>query len=229
MLSERQEQLFCDIVEHYIHTSEPVGSKLLATSKKWDVSSATLRNEMNALEKVGLIMQPHTSAGRIPTEKGYQHYRNKYVKRDPLTNVLEKALKESYTEQSLDGLKSLARELASISELAAFVGFDGHDMFYTGLRHLTSQPEFGSGDEVHDILAAFEEQEDKIISFLESLPQSTVVIIGSENPILSHCSIIAAPVEVNNQRQYIGIVGPMRMQYGKLFSLVDGCTSIIIH
>ena len=227
MLTERQEQLFIDILEHYISTSEPVGSKLLAKTKKWDVSSATLRNEMAALEKAGLIMQPHTSAGRVPTEKGYQYYRNRYLKPDPVTKAFQKALRESFTGASQEGLKNLARELSHITELAAFVGFSRNDLFYTGIRHLLEQ--FDSEEEVHEVIEMLEEQEEHILSFLETLPKETAVIIGSENPILSRCSIIAAPVEVGTTCQYIGVLGPMRMQYGKMVGLVRNCTAIIIH
>lgn len=225
MLTQRQEELFTDIVEHYIKTSEPIGSKVLAQSKKWNVSSATVRNEMSVLEKNGLIMQPYTSAGRIPTEKGYQYYRSRYIHADPLTATLQKILADSYREHSREGLKSLARTLSNISKLAVLVGVGREELYYTGIRHLLDQ--FDNDAEVHQVVATLEEHEQEIAALLESLSDETTVMIGSENPLLSGCAIVAAPMLFNNQRSYIGILGPMRMQYRKIVSLVNGCTIII--
>ena len=74
MLSVRQEKLLAAIIEEYAEVASPVGSSLLA--KLFGVSSATIRAEMAELERQGFNKQPHTSAGRIPTDKGYRHYVN---------------------------------------------------------------------------------------------------------------------------------------------------------
>ena len=73
-LSERKRQILKAIIEQYIATAEQVGSKLLAAVTGGAVSSATIRNEMSELEEMGYIIQPHTSAGRIPSDKGYRFY-----------------------------------------------------------------------------------------------------------------------------------------------------------
>lgn len=70
----RRDEILKLIVEYFIRYAEPIGSKTLMTKYHLDVSSATIRNEMNALEKNGFIEKPHTSGGRVPTEKGYQYY-----------------------------------------------------------------------------------------------------------------------------------------------------------
>lgn len=74
MLDERKEKILAAIVTDFIDTAEPVGSRTI--SKKYDIgfSSATIRNEMSDLEEMGYIVQPHTSAGRIPTDVGYRYY-----------------------------------------------------------------------------------------------------------------------------------------------------------
>ncbi|MHC1693777.1 MAG: heat-inducible transcriptional repressor HrcA [Eubacteriales bacterium] len=73
-LSDRKKQILKEIVGSYIDTGEPVGSKLIATKHSVGLSSATIRNEMAELEELGLLEQPHTSAGRIPTSTGYREY-----------------------------------------------------------------------------------------------------------------------------------------------------------
>ena len=72
MLNERQKKLLKLIVEKYIKSARPVGSNALCKSLK--CSSATIRNEMSALEELGLLEKTHTSSGRIPSEKGYRYY-----------------------------------------------------------------------------------------------------------------------------------------------------------
>src|ERR1051325_2025887 len=73
-MTSRQEKILQAIVEQYAEVASPVGSSLLA--KAFDVSSATIRSEMAELERLGFIHQPHTSAGRVPTDKGYRYYVN---------------------------------------------------------------------------------------------------------------------------------------------------------
>lgn len=73
-LDERKEQILRFIIEGYVRTGEPVASKTVADLSDLGVSSATIRNEMGALESEGYITHPHTSAGRMPTDKGYRHY-----------------------------------------------------------------------------------------------------------------------------------------------------------
>ena len=74
MSDDRRQAVLRAIVEGYVATSEPVGSKALASQHGLTVSPATIRNDMAALEDDGLITQPHTSAGRIPTDKGYRAF-----------------------------------------------------------------------------------------------------------------------------------------------------------
>ncbi|MFM2433040.1 MAG: Heat-inducible transcription repressor HrcA, partial [Cyanobacteriota bacterium] len=74
LLNPRQQQVLQATVRHYVATAEPVGSNVLAREYNMSVSSATIRNAMGALEREGLLYQPHTSAGRIPSDSGYRLY-----------------------------------------------------------------------------------------------------------------------------------------------------------
>ncbi len=102
MLNERQELVLKLIVEEYVRTAEPVGSRSL--SKFMDVSPATIRNEMSDLEDLGFLEKTHTSSGRIPSEKGYRYY---------IETIIKNASEESETFSQFDSLfenKDLARE-----------------------------------------------------------------------------------------------------------------------
>ncbi|MBQ4251793.1 MAG: heat-inducible transcription repressor HrcA, partial [Erysipelotrichaceae bacterium] len=88
MLTERRKQIFKAIVEEFIKTAEPVGSKTLVEKYDMPYSSATIRNEMNYLETVGLLEKTHTSSGRIPSTKGYRYYVENLMSQE--TNSQEK-------------------------------------------------------------------------------------------------------------------------------------------
>lgn len=87
-MTTRQKQLLYAIVEQYAEVASPVGSSLLA--KAFKVSSATIRAEMAELEKLGYITQPHTSAGRVPTDKGYRFYVNNLHELDAASDAVER-------------------------------------------------------------------------------------------------------------------------------------------
>ena len=73
-LDDRKKKILTAIIRNYLETGEPVGSRTISKYSDLNLSSATIRNEMSDLEEMGLILQPHTSAGRIPSEKGYRLY-----------------------------------------------------------------------------------------------------------------------------------------------------------
>src|SRR3989339_131604 len=116
MLTPRSELVLRLIVEDYIRSAEPVGSRFLVEEHQIGVSSATIRNEMVQLEQEGYIRQPHTSAGRIPTEKGYQYYlRHILAAETPPTSrplLQTDVVREQEIEETL---KSLAHSLVRLS------------------------------------------------------------------------------------------------------------------
>src|SRR4029077_14544243 len=80
-LSERQRGILIRVVEEYVATGQPVGSKNLVERAGMRVSSATVRNELAELERLGLLTHPHTSAGRVPTDRGYRYYVDRLLER----------------------------------------------------------------------------------------------------------------------------------------------------
>src|SRR5512145_3065608 len=85
-LTERAQQLLKLLVEHYIRDGQPVGSRTLARDLGLNLSAATIRNVMADLEELGFVTSPHTSAGRVPTDKGYRFFVDTLLKYQPLEN-----------------------------------------------------------------------------------------------------------------------------------------------
>lgn len=231
MLTKRQKQLLKDIIENHIITSEPVGSKLLAGKKKWCLSPATLRNEMAVLEKEGLLMQPHISAGRTPTAAGYQYYRDNFLKPTLLNKQTKDALVNAYKGAKAldDKIKLLAKTLANISDEAIIVAFGKRYIYYTGLCHLVEQPEFFGKNEIYDMIAVLDDCEPVVNDLLENMSNKIYILIGSENPFIEFCSFTTIPFQYAHERAFIGVLGPMRMDYNKNYSLAEFCHSLLLN
>lgn len=112
-LDERKKNILKAIVDDYIATAEPVGSKSLVNRYHFNVSPATVRNEMAELEELGYLEQPHTSAGRVPSDKGYRAYVDSLLKIEELSEAEAEKIRV-YLRDSLDELTGLIRKASSI-------------------------------------------------------------------------------------------------------------------
>lgn len=207
----RQSSILQSIVEEYIATAEPVGSKNL--SDFLGFSSATIRAEMARLEKDGYLTQPHTSAGRIPTEAGYRAYVD-HIVAQPGT------LDGEYVRQFAEN-KGADKLLKVISVIAggntAFLVTP--DSIYTaGLAATLSQKDFDTQErtvrfaQLIDNLAEF-------VSTIEFDQQSHLkVAIGTENPykFAQDFSVVAAYFPLAAKPCVLGVVGPMRLPYKRI-------------
>ncbi len=120
-LTHRQQQVLWATVRHYIATAEPVGSEALVKEYNLSVSSATIRNAMGVLEKVGLLYQPHTSAGRVPSDSGYRIYVDRLIPpSNQLTQQAEQLLSDRLSGEDWN-LESMLRRAAQI--LATVTGY----------------------------------------------------------------------------------------------------------
>ena len=142
-MAERKDEILNFIVEEFIKTATPVSSSLIVDKYFKDLSSATVRNDMVLLEEMGLIFQPHTSAGRIPTIEGYKSYLNEIQGREWTLNIKSKKIIDSINlTKSEQDIKSMAKALAEISDSAVLIGFSPHNVYYTGISNIFRQPEF---------------------------------------------------------------------------------------
>jgi heat-inducible transcriptional repressor len=137
---ERRLDVLRAIVEDYVRTREPVGSRILTERHKLGVSPATVRNDMAALEEAGLIAQPHTSAGRIPTDKGYRLFVDQLAEVRPLTVPQKRAI-ETFLSEAVDLDDVVARAGRLIAQLTGQVAVVQYpSLRRSGLRHLELVP-----------------------------------------------------------------------------------------
>jgi len=118
-LSEREKKVLSCLITHYVKSADPVGSRAIATKFRLGISPATIRNTMQDLEEMGLVQQPHTSAGRIPTDRGYRFFVDALLRQEPLSGAEKKAINGSIKDGAggVDSiLEQTARVLADLSE-----------------------------------------------------------------------------------------------------------------
>ncbi len=136
MQSTRRLEILRAIVDEYVATQEPVGSKAIADKSQLGVSPATIRNEMAVLEEEGLITHPHTSAGRIPTDLGYRVFVDKLATVKPLSSAERRAI-ETFLEGALDlddVVMRTVRLLADVTKQVAVVQYPS--MIKSRVRHV---------------------------------------------------------------------------------------------
>lgn len=222
MISERKKNLLEIIIKEYVQTATPVSSGSLVEKYKLAFSPATVRNEMMELEEEGYIYQPHTSAGRTPTEKAYKYFLLDLLKakRKHLKDSEKKTLDLVFAHDE-SSYKKTAKAIAEISNLAVFWAFHKNDLYYTGLSNLFSQPEFKQLDMVHDFSEVIDRLEEIIDESFESLKDGEQVFIGGENPFGNFLSTALLKYKKDKQTGVFGIIGPIRMDYEKNLMLLN--------
>lgn len=221
-MTERQQRILQAIVEQYAEVASPVGSSLLA--KVFGVSSATIRAEMAELERQGLIMQPHTSAGRIPTDKGYRLYVNSLADREdrPVERRAEQALATRVHEGGMPD-RIIRNAVDTLVELTHNLGLAtiGDQLYMSGLSNLFGQPEFMNGGQVREVARLLDNLEPWLYEAAPNEPLS--VYIGQENPIgrSAGCTLIVSRFRSPySDTSYIGVLGPTRQSYRDVMTLV---------
>ena len=223
MADERRNNLLKVIVEEYIQSASPVGSNFIADKYFEDISSATIRNDMVELESEGLIYQPHTSAGRIPTIAGYQYYLDHFVQNSILDKksrgILDRLVEKLSTDR--EGSKELAKGIAEISKNAVLIGFAPNDVYYTGISNMFRQPEFNESASVYNMSDIIDHLDDVMGKIFHNLSDEVEVLIGDENPFGVMSAVVISKYNLAGQECSIGILGPTRMDYGQGVSLIN--------
>lgn len=219
-MNDRQGKLLMAIIDHFIETGVPVGSKQIVEQGFLPLSGATIRNEMQILSDEGFIEQPHISAGRIPTALGYRVYVQDFMKpsisekkvRQKFQGLQEQYFQRKDQERVYEAVALLSQMIPNI----AFATVPHKDrVYFLGLANVLRQPEF----QLNPALASgvVEVLEGRLSDLLESVEIDDHIryYIGDEH-ILQHlqsCSLMATQYKMRGERGVIGVLGHMRMDY----------------
>ena len=324
-LSEREKNILANLIDYYVSSADPVGSRSIANKFKMGISSATIRNTLQDLEELGLVEQPHTSAGRVPTDLGYRVYVDYLLKPERLSEAEQQVIKRrilsegrgvneilgqtakllgditaqlgvtiaprfesgilknlrlipvaegrimvvvivrsglarsvvleieaQVPDSALQNVEYLLNERLSgltlhevrrtISERMADVRGQGRlvnllidskdsiwseegnlDVNIAGVEKLIMLPEFGDRKFLEGIMKVVEDGQVLSDFLSQASDEELVITIGKENSIneIMSCSMVTSSYKVGNISGAIGIIGPTRMAYSKLMSVVE--------
>ncbi|MFA5114324.1 MAG: hypothetical protein WC529_08545 [Candidatus Margulisiibacteriota bacterium] len=230
-LDERKKRILEAIVRDYLHTAEAVGSRTIWRAYMPDLSPATIRNEMADLEAMGLIVQPHTSAGRIPTDLGYRFYVDHLMKARQLTTreqeVISDGLKTIHQDVE-NALHQTLKVLSNLMEYASVVATlnDRTRVYSTGFSHMLKQPEFNNDMTYTRHVMEVAENEELMADMIKeyTTEKGITIKIGHENDFkeVKNCSVVMSSYDMGQAASGgIGVIGPTRMSYGRVASILE--------
>ena len=231
-MTERQITILTAIIEQYAEVAAPVGSVTLA--KLFGVSSATVRSEMAKLEELDLIKQPHTSAGRIPTDKGYRFYVNLLTQQQteelPQLDRGARAIEARVSTHGTKADRAIRSAVDSLVDLTGNLGLAtiGDELYLSGMGNLFSHPEFLGGTNAQSVARLLDNLEPWLREAAPNEPLN--VYIGAENPIGKSSGatlIISRFRSPFSDSSYIGVLGPTRQSYGRVMRLVRQTGSML--
>lgn len=233
MIKKRQEQILNKLIKFYISSFDPVSSNCLKERCSFGLSSATIRHEMQVLTEMGYLYKPHTSSGRIPTDKGYRFFVDSLKERK--NNSSEKVFKKikkirKKTEDRNIFLKEFNRIISSISSsLTISYLLDDGIFIKEGWSSAFNGPEFSDIKKVREFLLMVDRFEERIDDFnLDFF--SARVYIGDEAPSLrskDFSLIVSKCVFFNEKEGIVAILGPKRMAYDKNIFLLNSISKIL--
>ncbi len=231
----RKDRILALTISHYIKTVMPISSSFISTVYPIGLSSATIRNIFCELEEEGFLTHPHTSAGRIPTQKGYRYYVDNLMNEINLLEDEKKRINSEYEKQSLE-LENLldrtSRVLSDITNLTSIISIDGeeHHIFLRGANHVVQYPDYQDIEKIRSILKALDEKE-QLLSFInQKLREKINIYIGQEIALseMNTCSLIITSYRTKNgPTGRIAILGPTRMNYERVVSTLGYFTNLI--
>jgi heat-inducible transcriptional repressor len=229
-LDTRKQKILGAVVNDYLHCAEPVSSDKICKKYMRDISPATIRNEMAQLEEDGFLQHPHTSSGRIPSDLGYRYFVNQLMKLRGLTHKEIQFIEKEYRKagKNVEELLHTTLKIAStLSHLLAVITAPKmpFKVISSGMTNMIKQPEFNDTEHIKNILSVIE-REDLIEHIMDdSAKDDDITIrIGSEikHKKIKDCSIVVSRYDLFGESVgTISIIGPTRMTYSKITSVVD--------
>jgi len=233
MLTKRQKNILNTIIKEYIKKGEPVSSQLLEKKHDFGIRPAMIRIEMQKLTDKGFLFQPHTSAGRVPTDKSYRFFVDNLLnKESPLNDRMSKIEEIFKEEEDVFKLANrLTKFLAQESSSLAILNLPERDfIFKEGWEELLKEAEFFEQDFFADfarVIGRFE-QDFKDLRINSGIK----VYIGKETkvPKAKNLSVISSKCKLpNKEKATLTLVGPKRMDYNRNLSLIQSLNKYLEH
>jgi transcriptional regulator of heat shock response len=229
----RKDRILAITIDQYIQTVSPVSSQLIAQRYPSELSSASIRNILAELEEEGYLTHPHTSAGRIPTQKGYRYYVDHFMDEIQLLQDEKQRIKAEYTRQFLELDRLFEQTSESLSQTTHYTSIISveNKVFCRGTSFVVEYPDFQDLSKIKNILWALDEKE-RILEIInrQIFVRKIEILIGRELECadIDSCSLVISPFKTRGgPAGRLAILGPTRMNYKRVVSALDYFSELI--
>ncbi len=221
-MTERSFEILEAAVREFIATGEPVSSSVLFERYDFGIKPAMIRAELAFLAEQGYLEQPHHSAGRVPSNKGYEFFANRVLEKERARRVRPE-IAQTFSRGNLDDFLSELGEELGIATAAHTLG---GEIRKEGLENLMEHIDWGPRDDMMQIIRDFESIEHRLLSLREKLFDDDFlnVFIGRKSPVTqsNELAVMAGGYDVGGQRIVLFAIGPKRMDYEKAAAIFKG-------
>jgi transcriptional regulator of heat shock response len=239
-ITPRQAKILAAIVKENCETGQPVASRDLSEKYNFSLSSPTIRNEMQVLEKNGFISQPHTSAGRVPTDKGFRYFVNQLMDKVKLTLKEQDNLKREMLKLQMAHMeigRRIAKLLSDNTQQASFAVFQeeaapaGRQVSTVGVSNIINNPALPAEDakEIAQFFDNIDQYAEKMIHDYASEKQPKT-FIGKELSLSKksdYSMMVSGLTLPSGKKGVVGLIGPKSMKYEKNLSLMEYISKLL--
>lgn len=231
-MTERQREILASLIMEYMHTAQDVGSSVLVSKYGIEVSPATVRNEMVQLTKKGYLEKIHSSAGRRPTALGFRKFVEELIQEIELEHLASVRAKQNISKYRHNRERLIREAVQQLSFLTKMMSVAMTDttMYYGGVSHLVSQPEFSHVEDLKRIMNIVEDYDLLNRVFSVSAPSEVKVVIGPEIGLdaLKECAVIYRNFDYfRDEKGIIAVLGPTRMDYSRIIPSVKFVSEVL--
>lgn len=215
-LSEREQNILEALVRQYVASAVPVSSKQLAEKSAYQLSSATIRTVMGDLTDLGYLAQPHTSAGRVPTQKGYRFFVNNCLEEHALS------AEDLHRIRTLTNIRDVLRFISTEAHVCTITAHtDAGDPLLFGLGEILHAPEFQDPNTAHEFGMFIDALVDGMAAYRSHIShEAPHIFIAEENPLPQARSISVVATRYGPRQNLVLAVGPARMDYENVTALL---------
>ena len=222
-MNPRTQQILEAVIREFINTGEPVSSKVLYKKYDFEVKPATIRNELNFLDEEDFLSQPHTSSGRVPTDKAYRFLAHKVLAdfAEDLLSGFDREINALISEFARGDFRDFVHDVSEhLGVLSAGYNSEEKSVYKSGLddlfERLVSDIWFTDRREIYAIAKDFENLDERMVDLLNFLKKENEpkIFIG-KSPITRshHLSVIAERFNADGEDFVVAAIGPKRMDY----------------
>ena len=214
-MNDRSVAILEAAIGEFINTGEPVSSAMLYENYDFGIKPAMIRLELEALEREGFLEQPHHSAGRSPTDKGYEFFAERALRIQPGQDANKNGIRNLFEKSAWhDLLSEFSSELGILGVIADFAN---NAVYKMGLEGLVARLDCEDRCEISSVIRDFEEMDEQLPRATKKIGDGPKVFVGKKSPVTKseNLSVVGGNYKIRGAEVTILAIGPKRMDYRK--------------